>query len=165
MLNVNRPSARLIGGSLVAVMVLGSALGAEAATKKKAKHKAVVKTTRTVTLKYSGPCGLDTPAILGGFGDTCTPYGAAGWVLQAKPTEKFVSISVKDSSGSQVPGDFWEKGGGTANDTAIPFCGAMKDYTVPSGGSIQLDLPVNVAAKCPGFPTQGTVTLVFSNLP
>lgn len=164
MLNVTRPSARLIGGALVATMVLGSALGAEAATKKKARHKAV-KTTRTVTLNYTGACGLDTPAILGGFGDTCTPYGAAGWVLQAKPTEKFVSVTVKDSSGQTVPGDFWEKGSGTANDTAIPFCGAMKDYTVPQGGSIQLDLPVNAQQKCPGFPTQGSVTLVFSNLP
>ena len=35
MLNVQRPSARLIGGALVGVMVLGSAMGAEAATKKK----------------------------------------------------------------------------------------------------------------------------------
>ena len=57
MINFHRPSARLIGAALVGVMVLGSALGAEAATKKKAKKP--VKVTRTVTLSYTGGCTID----------------------------------------------------------------------------------------------------------
>jgi hypothetical protein len=168
MIDVQRPSARLIGGALVGVMVFGSALGAEAATKKKAK-KRVVRHTRTVTLAYNGGCTAEISAggaTGGGSLGACSTVGAANWSLTAKPGEKYVTVSVADATGRSVPGQFWEKGSGTANDTEIPFCGAMKNYQFPVGGSILLDLDAaGAVAACPGFATQGTVTLVFSNLP
>jgi hypothetical protein len=166
MIKANRPGARLLGGALVGVMVLGSALGAEAATKKKPKKP--VKVTRTVTLKYTGGCTVEawpSPGN-GGGGSLVCPAGAAGYTLQAKPGEKFVSVKAADSTGRSVPGEFWEKGGGTANDTEIQFCGSMKNYQFPVGGSIILDLDAaGVIPACPGTVTQGTITLVFSNLP
>ena len=166
MLNVQRPSARLIGGALVGVMVLGSAMGAEAATKKKPKKP--VKHTRTVTMNYTGGCTAEawpSPGN-GGGGSVVCPAGAAGYTMQAKPGEKFVSITVTDASGRKVPGQFWEKGGGTANDTEIAFCGAMKNYQFPADGSVLLDLDaVGAVTSCPGTATQGTIKLVFSNLP
>ena len=166
MINIQRPSARLVGGALVGVMVLGSALGAEAATKKKAKKP--VKVTRTVTLNYTGGCTTEVWVDSGDGGGGCvaSPSGAASYSLTPKAGEKFVSITVADASGRNVPGEFWEKGSGTANDTEIQFCGAMKNYQFPVGGDILLDLDaVGAVASCPGFATQGTIKLVFSNLP
>jgi hypothetical protein len=166
MINANRPSARLLGGALVGVMVLGSALGAEAATKKKPKKP--VKVTRTVTLKYTGGCTVEawpSPGN-GGGGSVVCPAGAAGYTLAPKKGEKFISVKVADATGRNVPGEFWETGPGAVDDTEIQFCGGMKNYQFPVGGSIILDLDaVGVIPACPGTATQGTITLVFSNLP
>ena len=164
MFNVQRPSARLIGGALVGVMVLGSALGAEAATKK--KHKKPVKVTRTVTLKYSGGCSLDTPLVGASLQGDCAGYGAAGWALPAKATEKYVSVTVVDSSGRKTPAAFWEPNGPNGTSTTTDFCASMKDYVVPGSGTVTLALDaVGIRTSCPGLATQGTVTVVFSNLP
>ena len=164
MFNGKQPSARLIGGALVGVMIFGTALGAEAATKKKP-----VKHTRTVTLAYRGGCTAEVN-VGGNSGagspGACSTLGAANYALTARAGEKYVSISVADASGRQVPGQFWEKGSGTGNDTEIAFCGAMKNYRFPADGSILLDLDaVGAVATCPGVATQGTIKLVFSNLP
>jgi hypothetical protein len=167
MFDDKRPGARLIGGALVGVMIFGTALGAEAATKKKPAKP--VKHTRTVTLPYRGGCTAEISAggvTGGGSLGACTAIGAANYSLTAKPGEKYVSISVADATGRQVPGQFWEKGGGTANDTEIAFCGAMKNYKFPADGSILLDLDaVGAVTSCPGTATEGTIKLVFSNLP
>jgi hypothetical protein len=166
MIKIQRPSARLTGAALVGVMVLGSAVGAEAATHKKAKKP--VKVTRTVTLTYTGGCTAEawpSPGN-GGGGSVVCPTGAAGYSLTPKAGEKFVSVSVADASGRSVPGQFWEKGSGTANDTEIQFCGAMKNYQFPVGSPVLLDLDAAGAIpSCPGFATQGSIRLVFSNLP
>lgn len=168
MINVQRPSARLIGGALVGVMVLGSAIGAEASTHKK-KAKKPVKVTRTVTLSYNGGCTAEVSAggaSTAGSPGACSSVGAANWSLTPKVGEKFISITVTDASGRSVPGQFWEKGSGTGNDTEIPFCGAMKNYQFPIGSPVLLDLDAaGAVASCPGFATQGTIKAVFSNLP
>ena len=144
-------------------------IGAEAATKKAVKKKAVVKATRTVKLTYQGGCTAEfvTPVVKGATSPgACTNIGAANWALASKVGEKFVSLSVTDQTGRAVPGQFWEKGSGTANDTEIGFCGSMKNYQIPAAGSILLDLDaVGAVPSCPGIATQGTVTLTFSNLP
>lgn len=155
----NAKHARLIGGALVATMVIGSAVGAEAATKKK-----VVRHTRTVTLTYNGGCTIETPAVTGNDSDVCHAFGGGDWEQTAKAGEKYVSIKVTDASGRNVPGQFWVKGT-TLHDTPIPFCGALKDFQFPSA-AIQVDLDaLGGTSKCPGVATSGTVTLVFSNLP
>jgi hypothetical protein len=158
----NKPSVRLIGSALVGVMVLGSALGAEAATKKKVKKP--VKHTRTVTLSYIGGCTVDTPAGAASETSNCSLFGGGGWALTARPGEKFVSITVKDASGRNVGGAFWE-GSGT-NSSTSDFCGSLKNYIAPADGAIKLALDaVGATTACPGGATQGTATLVFSNLP
>src|SRR3954470_12381838 len=124
-----KPGVRLIGSALVGVMIFGTALGAEAATKKKVKKP--VKHTRTVTLSYKGGCTAEISAggaTGGGSLGACSTLGAANYSLTAQKGEKFVSITVADTTGRQVPGQFWEKGGDTANDTEVAFCGAMKNY-------------------------------------
>jgi len=162
-----KPGVRLIGSALVGVMIFGTALGAEAATKKKVKKP--VKHTRTVTMTYTGGCVAEVwpiPGNGGGGESPVCPAGAAHAAMKAKPGEKYVSVSVKDSSGRNVPGEFWEQGSGAADDTEIQFCGAMKNYQFPADGSITFDLDAaGIIPACPGTATQGTVTLVFSNLP
>jgi hypothetical protein len=164
-IDVKRPNARLIGGALVATMVLGSALGAEAATKKK-KHKKPVKITRTVTLKYQGGCTIDTPAVGASLQGDCAQFGLAGWEIATKPGEKYATVTSTDASGRATAGAFWESGGANGTSTTTDFCGSLKNYVVPAGGSVKLALDaVGGNAKCPGLATQGTVTVVFSNLP
>src|SRR3954451_17857832 len=162
-----KPGVRLIGSALDGVMIFGTALGAEAATKKKVVKKPV-KHTRTVTLSYTGGCTVDLDAGASeGFATpgACSVIGAANEAQTAKVGEKFVSIAVKDASGRSVPGEFIEKGSGTGNDTAIRFCGAMKNYQFPADGSVSVSLDAaGAVSACPGFATQGTITLVFSNL-
>lgn len=164
MIKMHRPSARLIGSALVGVLVLGSALGAEAATKKKPKKP--VKVTRTVTLSYTGGCTLETPAVGASLQGTCSNAGAAGWEMATKTGEKYVTVSVTDASGRATAGAFWEAGGANGTSTTTKFCGAMKDYVVPVGSTVKLALDaVGATTACPGFATQGTVKVVFSNLP
>ena len=164
MINVQRPSARLIGGALVGVMVLGSAIGAEAATKKKAKKP--VKVTRTVTLSYQGGCSLDTPAVGASLQGDCATYGFGGWEIPTKAGEKYATVTVTDSTGRATAGAWWEAGGPNGTSTTTDFCGSMKDYSVPVGGSVKLALDaVGIRTDCPGLATQGTVKVVFSNLP
>src|SRR4051812_50071794 len=108
-----RPGARLIGGALVGVMIFGTALGAEAATK---KVKKPVKHTRTVTLKYTGGCTVDLDA--GGNKGFATPgartlVGAAHEGQTAKPGGKEGSIAGKEASGRTLPGGVIEKGSRT----------------------------------------------------
>lgn len=167
MMTARRPGRRVAIGLVVAALVGGSAVGAEAATKKKAPPKPK-KFTRTVVLKYTGGCtaevnggGLSTAGAPG----ACSNVGAANWAQSAQPKEKYVSVTVTDASGRKVPGQIWIKGSGVANDTEIAFCGSMKNYQfVASDFTVDLDA-VGAVASCPGTATQGTVTLVYSNLP
>jgi hypothetical protein len=157
---------RLMGAALVGVMVLGSAVGAEAATHKKKAVKKPVKVTRTVTLSYTGGCTIDTPAVGASPQGDCAGFGAAGWQLPTKTGEKFASVTVTDASGRVTSGAFWEPGGAGGTSTTTDFCGSIKNYAVPVGGSVTLALDaVGAVAACPGFATQGTVKVVFSNLP
>jgi len=158
MLNHARPGARAIGAAVVAILVLGSAVGAEAATKKK-----VVKHTRAVTLTYRGGCTVDDPAVSASDTSGCSMFGAAGWQVPAKSTERFVTVTVTDATGQKVPGAFWTGSGANGHTTA--FCGSMKDYGVPQGGVVLALDAIGAVTKCPGLATQGTVKLVFSNLP
>jgi hypothetical protein len=163
MMQRHRPGARLIGSAVIATLVLGSAVGAEAATKKK-----VVKHTRTVTLNYRGGCTVEanTPVVTGAASPgACTAFGGASYTLAARRGEKYLTVKVKDATGRPVPGQFWVKSSKVANDTEIAFCGALKNFQFPTP-NILLDLDaIGGVTSCPGLATSGTITLVFSNLP
>ena len=156
-----KPGVRLIGSALVGVMIFGTALGAEAATKKKAKKP--VRHTRTVTLSYVSGCTVDTPAGAASETGNCATFGGGGWDITARPGEKFVTVTITDATGRNVGGAFWE-GSGT-NSSTTDFCGSMKDFTTGPGSVVLALDAVGATTKCPGFATQGTVKLVFSNLP
>jgi hypothetical protein len=156
----NTRRVRLIGAAVIATLLVGTTVGAEAATKKK-----VVKHTRTVTLTYRGGCTVDTPAVLGNESDACHAFGGADWELRTRTGEKYVSVKVADATGRSVPGQFWIHGSSVGHDTAIPFCGSMKDFRTPIS-TVQIDLDaVGAVTSCPGLATSGKVTVVFSNLP
>jgi len=155
--------ARVIGALVVASLVLASAVGAEAATKK----KVVKRTTRTVTLTYTGGCTIE--AWDGGSGvasrpGACSSAGAADWTLAAKKGERYLTIKAVDASGLSVPGDIWVQGSGLLS-TEYQFCGATKDFKLPAPSfDLALD-SVGAVRSCPGLATSGKITVVFSNLP
>jgi hypothetical protein len=166
MIKIQRPSVRVTGAALIGVMVLGSAVGAEAATHKKKAAKKPVKVTRTVTFQYTGGCSVETPAVGLSSPVACSSFGAGGWVIPTKAGEKYATVSVVDNSGRTIGGAFWEPGGAGGTSVTTDFCGSLKDYAVPVGGSVTLKLDaVLVATDCPGIATQGTVKVAFSNLP
>jgi len=88
---------------------------------------------------------------------------AAGWSVDTKTGEKYVTVTVTDATGQKVPGAFWT-GSGTNSHTDA-FCGATKNYQFGAGPVVIALDAVGATPACPGLATQGTVTLVFSNLP
>ena len=155
MLSVDRIPARVIGGAAVAVMVLGTAAGAHAATDK--KHKPVLH-KRVQTITYQGGCGI-TAGVQATPG-TCVLGGS--YNLAFKRGEKYVSISVKDSIAPGVPAVLWLGTG--VNAANQQFCTSIKNFQ-PGGTTPQLDLFDGVDPTCPGSATQGTITVTYSNLP
>jgi hypothetical protein len=162
MIGTQRPTARVVGAAVVAAMVLGSAVGAQAATRKKAK-KRVVRHTRTVTLTYTGGCTVEDPVVTGSDTSGCSSFGGGGWAVPTRAGERFVTATVTDATGQQVPGAFWTGSGTKSNADA--FCGAVKDYRFAPGSVVLALDAVGATPACPGLATQGTVRLVFSNLP
>jgi hypothetical protein len=164
-MTARRPSRRLVTGLVVAALVGGSAVGAEAATKKKPVVKRI---TRTVVLKYTGGCTVELNAggtSAAGAPGACTNVGAANFAQSARSKEKYLTVKVADSTGRAVPGQVWIKGSGVAKDTEVAFCGAMKSYRM-AAPDFTLDLDaIGAVANCPGTATSGTITLVYSNLP
>jgi hypothetical protein len=166
MRSLRRPGYRALGFLVMGSLLVGSAAGAEAATKK----KKVVKHTRVVTLKYTGACTVagNTPAVTFAFSSSSCPPGAADYSgFDAQPGEKYLTVKVTDSTGRPVHGELWlTTGSGTAaNDKNQEFCGALTDYLLTQR-TFSLDLDAaTVDASCPGGATSGTITATWSNLP
>jgi hypothetical protein len=101
------------------------------------------KVTRTVVLTYQGPSAR--------LPDGSCPAGC--FTLTRRSSERYVKLTVRDASGKPVAvgGPFGVK------------CDPRKSLTLPTARSMQLYLPVE--PSCSGVPTQGTITVVFSNLP
>jgi hypothetical protein len=155
MFRIDRVNARLLGGAAVAALVLGTGVGAEAAT-----HKKPVKKTRTVTINYQGGCGLDGAVVVGAPG-ACVIGGH--YNVTRKSTEKFLNITVKDQTGRPVGGEIWLSSG-TGNAVNEQFCGSLKNYQMGQD-SYQLDLNTPSAnPSCPGGATTGTITVKYSNV-
>src|SRR5881275_2699724 len=123
MLKLDRVPVRLIGGAAIAVLVVGTGVGAEAAMKKK-KPKSIV---RVVKIDYQGGCGVTAKAS--GNGPSATPgQCVAGdtYDLALKPGEKFVSVAVADANMPGVPAILWLSTGLNAKNQA--FCSSIKNF-------------------------------------
>ena len=141
---------------LVALAAVGAvALPSHAAVGPKVKPK-----VRTVTITYSGGCGVSVN--LAGSGVTAAPGICASgqtYTLAKKGKEKYLSIAVTDQSGRAVSGSVWLSS--SANES---FCGALKNYRM---GQPTYTLDLNAAAdtSCPGVPTSGKIVVKYSNVP
>jgi len=140
--------------ALVAVAAVGAvALPSQAAGAVKPK-------VRTVTISYSGGCGIGVNVEDNGF--TATPGVCATgktYDLAKKGKEKYLSIAVTDQSGRATSGSVWLN-----MSAAESFCGSLKNYRM---GQPTYTLDLNVAAdtSCPGLPTSGKVVIKYSNVP
>jgi hypothetical protein len=159
MLKLDRVPVRLIGGAAIAALVVGTGVGAEAATKKR-KPRPIV---RVMKITYQGGCGVT--ARVAGNG----PSGAPGqcvvgdtYDLALRSGEKYISLKVADDNSSVVPAVLW------LND-AVPtksqdFCTSLKNFPA-AGIQPRLDLFDGVDSDCQGIATTGTVTVTFSSNP
>jgi hypothetical protein len=157
---LDRVSTRVIGAVAIATMVGGTAVGADAATKKKHRHKPII---RTVKMTYQGGCGVTARAS--GNGPSATPgqcVAGETYNLALKPGERYISLKVADDHSSDVPAVLW------LNDE-VPtksqdFCTSLKNFPA-AGISPRLDLFDGVDTDCPGSATTGTITVTFSSNP
>jgi len=156
MFKLERVPARLIGGAVIAALVVGTGAGAEAATRKKHKAKPIV---RVVKIAYQGGCGLALVAA------SATPgqcVAGESYSLALKPGEKFISIDVADSVAPDVPAVLWLGTGLNAPNQA--FCTTIKNFPA-AGTQPQLDLFDGGDPSCPGSAFQGTVKVTFTSNP
>ena len=117
--------------------------------------------TRTKKYTYQGGCGVSVQ--VSGNGVSGTPSQCvlgADYGLKRKSTEKYLSITVTDSTGQAVPGEIWLSGG-VGNAQSVPFCGSLKNYKMTQT-TYRLDLNMGVNTDCPGEPTSGTITVTYS---
>ncbi|HET7312659.1 MAG TPA: hypothetical protein VFJ17_15185 [Mycobacteriales bacterium] len=155
MFKIDRVSTRLIGGVAIGTMIVGSAMGAEAATKKK-KPKPII---RTEKIPYQGGCGIDL-AVAQATPGSCVL--GASYDLSLKKGEKYISISVADDVSPDVPGILWLGTGLNAPNQA--FCSTIKNFPA-AGTAPSLDLFDGPDASCAGSAFTGTVTVTFSSNP
>jgi hypothetical protein len=154
MFKFDRVSTRLIGGVAIATMVAGTAVGAEAATKK--KHKPII---RTVKIAYQGGCGIDL-AVAQATPGNCVVGDS--YSLALKPGEKFISIAVADDVSPDVPGILWLGTG--LNAPNQPFCTTIKNFPA-AGTQPSLDLFDGPDATCAGSAFTGTIKVTYSSNP
>src|SRR4051812_37296972 len=159
MFKLDRVPARLIGGAAIAVLVVGTGVGAEAATKKK-KPKSIVRVTK---ISYQGGCGVTSQAA--GNGPSATPGQCVigdSYDLALHTGEKYVSVSVADDNMPGVPAVLWLGTG--VNAPNQQFCTKIKNFPA-AGTQPSLDLFDGVNTDCPGSATSGTITVTFSSNP
>ena len=154
MLKPERVSTRLIGGLAIATMVAGSAVGAEAATKK--KHRPII---RVQKIAYQGGCGIDLAAAQATPGQCVI---GDSYDLALRPGEKFISVAVADDVSPDVPGILWLGTGLNAPNQA--FCTTIKNFPA-AGTQPSLDLFDGPDASCAGSAFTGTITVTFSSNP
>jgi hypothetical protein len=149
---------RVVGGVMLATMVAGSAVAANASVAAK-KHKPVVKKQ---TISYQGGCAAEVSAK--GTGGTLNPGRCDNGTLTRPAHTKYLSITVVDQTGQPTGGEIWLAKNG-ANSTDLAFCGTLKNY-VMGQSSYSLDLNTPAAdSDCPGAATQGTITVTYSSVP
>jgi hypothetical protein len=146
--------------ALLAIAV-PTAATATAATKRKPAPRPV-KHVRTITLKYSNPCGatLQSSAVYGpGFTNCTTPYQ-----ISTSKTEKYMSVTVTDATGQKVPVTFIEDASSGSVAWEV-ICGKGTNLAVSPNDTYDLNPVLAIGDTCPVPPTQGTIVVKLSNLP
>ncbi|HVE64838.1 MAG TPA: hypothetical protein VNB94_13695 [Mycobacteriales bacterium] len=112
---------------------------------------------RTVTVAYTGACQVGIDGANGGINGCPNALNDA-----AKVGESFVKFSAKDATGLSIglvsydPTDF----AGTAASVCGGIAKAMKIKAKKEFG-----IKTVIDPTCGAVPTQGTLTMTFSNLP
>lgn len=143
----------LIAGILAAGLLSGDTL----AGKRKKK-------TRKVEAAYA------TSALgMGGVEHVCPaePFGCV--FIPLKPGDKYVSLDIVDSSGSDVYASVYVYGYTDGMDTHEHVCTKTDQPLAVASGIESLAVVVvhatSVTANCEGMVTSGTVKATFSNIP
>lgn len=149
---------------LILIMVLGLIFGAvgtaEAGKKKKKKQK---KVEREATGTY-------TSTVVVAIG-TCSQQDAINCVrIPSGPKEKYVTASVNDATGQAVPvavkADL--DGDNTTETLYGAFCGETEEPIEVDPGvevTFWVGITVDTAGLACAPPTEGSIDVVFSNLP
>lgn len=159
MFGIERVSTRVIGGTAVAALVLGTGFAADAAT---AAHKKAI--VRHASMDYQGGCGLAVKVA--GSGVTAAPGACAvgdHYDITRRVGEKYLTIAIKDQTGRPVGAELWLSDG-TGDAVSEEFCGELKNYRMGQA-SYTLDLNTSVDTDCPGAATSGTVAVTYSSKP
>lgn len=153
--------------SIAAVMclaVIGAGGVADAASKGKPPKPR--KHTRTLTLVYN-PAGPTSHAMTG-VGSVQGCVGAIANCLAFAPTkdEKYMTITAADALGGRVGVSLYPDTGGSGVSTETFICGSTKNLPIAprSAWNLAADT-VSADVACPGLASQGTVTIILSNLP
>ena len=150
---------------MIMFMILGLVVGS-VATAEAGKKKKPVKTTREAQGSYQAP----TPVAAGG----CAQTDAVGCVtIPSGPGEIYVTASVTDTTGLPVAVSVQADLDGNQQAETVygSFCGTTAEpIAIDAGATIQFWVgpsPAGALAGCgPGIlATQGTVDVVFSNMP
>jgi hypothetical protein len=151
---------RNLVAATAAFLALAVPTAATAAAKKPTKPKKPVKHVRTVSFAYGNPCGatLQSSQVYGPGGSYCPP----DYVVDTKPTEHYISVTVADKSGQAVPVTFIEDG---TTDSWQIVCGKVTNSSVLPNDTYDFNPMVSLGDSCPVPATQGTVTIKLSNLP
>ena len=115
------------------------------------------KTTRVVNLSYTLFCGVTASGA--GSAYVCPPE-TAHFTETATKAEKYVTFSAKDANGTPVAIQYWTNG---VYDGVATACSKGKAQNKKGGGTY--DFILSLSDLCQAIPTQGTLTVTFSNLP
>lgn len=129
---------------------------AEAGGKRKKPPAPPVRVEREVIIEYSpSPNNVHTPIMDISFG--------VGYQALAGVNEHFVAVEIADDTGQPVHATLGEEG----PDALATFCGSTDTpVSIDPDRSIYLYLWHGTCdTGAPSFPTGGTITFTFSNLP
>ncbi|HEU5034519.1 MAG TPA: S53 family peptidase [Mycobacteriales bacterium] len=115
--------------------------------------------TRTLTFPYNGPCSatVTSPESSSTTLAACPSADA----VTVSPSDRYVTVTVEDNTGSAVPVSWSAAAAGPTSATVV--CGSRKDMKVRQGRfTVAPTIPAGNAA-CPLPPTGGVIVVRLSN--
>lgn len=158
--------------TLTIVLMLALVAGAFAAAPAQAKKKAV-RTERVVEIEYvMGGIGISSPAASAGVCPMTEPgSGECIEVPILSLKEKYIKVEIADALPTTIAG-FISQGdtdGDGISDLYGDFCGAHEAPIAleGAGAPVRISFYPGTCADGSGvsFPTTGTITVTFSNMP